>query len=89
MFISELLKEKGTDIWSVDVQAELKDTLRLMDEKNIGAVLVKDENKIAGGWSVSGILSIKLSSPRNIRSNSWRSISRGNSIDFNKTRGLC
>ena len=51
MFISELLKEKGSDVWSVDVGAGLRDALKFMAEKNIGAVLVKDGNKIAGIFS--------------------------------------
>ena len=51
MFISELLKEKGSDVWSVDVGAGLGDALKFMAEKNIGAVLVKDGNKIAGIFS--------------------------------------
>ena len=50
------LKEKGSDVWSVDLQTGLRDVLKFMDEKNIGAVLVKDENKIAGIFSERDLL---------------------------------
>jgi CBS domain-containing protein len=56
MSIKALLKEKGSDVWSVDLQTGLRDVLKFMDEKNIGAVLVKDENKIAGIFSERDLL---------------------------------
>lgn len=40
--------EKGNEIWSVPPDATLKETLRLMAEKDIGAVVVLDQGQVAG-----------------------------------------
>lgn len=40
--IRELLDSKGTDVWSVDPATKVFDALKLMAEKNIGALLVQD-----------------------------------------------
>ncbi len=49
--VSNLLKVKGKDVWTVQSGTQVKDTLRLMAEKNIGAVLVLDGAKIVGVFS--------------------------------------
>ncbi len=49
--VSNLLKGKGNDVWTVQSGTSIKDTLRLMAEKNIGAVLVLDGGKIIGVFS--------------------------------------
>ncbi len=49
--VKNLLKIKGTDVWSVPVTASVRETLKLMAEKNIGAVLVMEGEKIAGIFS--------------------------------------
>lgn len=46
--ISELLEEKGTQVWSVSPSASVLDALRLMVEKSIGAVLVMDQEQLLG-----------------------------------------
>lgn len=49
--VREMLRTKGHDVWSIGCDATVCDALRLMEEKNIGAVLVMD------GDSLGGILS--------------------------------
>lgn len=43
-----LLQTKGHDIWSIGPDARVYDALKLMDEKNIGALLVLNEGKCVG-----------------------------------------
>jgi CBS domain-containing protein len=45
---NDLLRSKGHDIWAVTPDATVLDALRLMAEKNIGAVLVMDGATLAG-----------------------------------------
>lgn len=49
--VKNLLKMKGNEVWSVSVTATVRETLKLMAEKNIGAVLVLDSGKIVGIFS--------------------------------------
>lgn len=49
--VKNLLKVKGTDVWTVPISATIKETLHLMAEKNIGAVLVLEDGKIIGIFS--------------------------------------
>lgn len=49
--VSELLKKKGNEVWSVRSENSVYDALKLMSEKNIGAVLVLDEESVAGIFS--------------------------------------
>lgn len=46
--VRDLLKAKGRDIWSVTPETTVYDTLRLMADKNIGAVLVLDGGQPVG-----------------------------------------
>lgn len=46
--VKEILKAKGYDIWSVAPDASVYDALKLMADKNIGAVLVIDAGKLVG-----------------------------------------
>ena len=46
--VRELLAEKGTKVWSVAPTATVLDALNVMVEKNIGAVLVMDEDRLVG-----------------------------------------
>jgi CBS domain-containing protein len=47
--VHDILRTKGTAVWSVSPDTTLYDALRLMAEKNIGAVLVLDEeSRVAG-----------------------------------------
>jgi CBS domain-containing protein len=49
--VAEILKVKGNTTWSVTPKHTIYDTLKLMAEKNLGAVLVVDNQKIAGIFS--------------------------------------
>lgn len=46
--ISDTLKEKGGNIFSVTPNTTVFDTIRLMVDKNIGAVLVMDGDRLEG-----------------------------------------
>lgn len=50
--VHDILRTKGTTVWSVTPDMTVHDALRLMAEKNIGAVLVLDE-----GGRIVGLLS--------------------------------
>jgi CBS domain-containing protein len=50
--VRSILREKGNEVHTVKPETTLRDILRLMKEKDIGAVLVLDDNKqIAGIFS--------------------------------------
>ncbi len=49
--VREILGKKGNKVWSVTSQETIFNTLKLMAEKNVGAVLVVDGEKIAGIFS--------------------------------------
>ena len=49
--IRQLLDTKGSDVWKITADANVFDALRLMAEKNVGALLVFDRNKIVGIFS--------------------------------------
>jgi len=46
--VSELLHEKGTDVWSVKPEDPVLKALNLMAEKDIGALLVMESGKLRG-----------------------------------------
>ncbi len=50
-FITQVLQAKGRDVWSVAPEAPVYDALRLMDEKNIGALLVLEGDRLVGVFS--------------------------------------
>ena len=47
----EVLEEKGSQIFSVSKNTTLLDALQIMNEKKIGAILVKDNDNIFGIWT--------------------------------------
>ncbi len=49
--VSDILKTKGSVIWSVSPQDTVLKTLKFMSEKNVGAVLVVEGDKIVGVFS--------------------------------------
>ena len=52
MFIvKQILNEKGQDVWAVPPDATIYEALELMAEKNIGAVLVMEDDALAGIFS--------------------------------------
>lgn len=44
----DILREKGTAVYSMSPNDTVYDALKLMAEKNVGALVVLDENRIAG-----------------------------------------
>jgi len=52
MSVRDILANKGHDIYSVSKDAKLREAISLLNEKNIGVVLVTDE-----GGKLAGILS--------------------------------
>lgn len=52
MFIvKQILNQKGRDVWSVPPDATIYEALELMAEKNIGAVLVMEDDALVGIFS--------------------------------------
>jgi len=49
--IRSALKNKGGDTWSVTPQSTILEALKLMAEKQIGAVLVMEDNRLVGVFS--------------------------------------
>ena len=49
--VDQLLREKGSDFWSVLPEATVFKALELMAEKNIGAVLVMEGEHLSGIFS--------------------------------------
>ena len=49
--VNQLLHVKGRDIWSVTPNTSVFDALKVMAERNIGAVLVMEGDKLAGIFS--------------------------------------
>lgn len=46
--VSDLLKTKGKDVWSIHPEASTLEALRMLAEKNIGALLVIDNDALVG-----------------------------------------
>lgn len=46
--VNDLLKIKGRTVWACDPHTSLLDALKLMAEKNVGALLVKEGERVAG-----------------------------------------
>lgn len=46
--ISEILNHKGTQVWSIAPEAMVFDAIQLMSDKNIGALLVTEGDKLIG-----------------------------------------
>ena len=51
IFVVDILKEKGYDFYKVLPQTITIEALRVMDEKNIGAILVVENGKLLGIFS--------------------------------------
>ena len=49
--VRQLLQSKGNDIWSVSPGTSVLDALKLMAEKNIGALLVLESGRLVGIFS--------------------------------------
>jgi CBS domain-containing protein len=51
IFVVDILKEKGYNFFKVSPETITIDALRVMDEKNIGAILVVENGKLLGIFS--------------------------------------
>jgi len=49
--VRDILQEKGREIWRVSPDTSVFDALKLMADRNIGALLVLDGEKLAGIFS--------------------------------------
>ncbi len=49
--VRQILKTKGNEIYTVPLDATVLDALKLMESKNIGAVLVMEGDKVKGLFS--------------------------------------
>lgn len=63
--VFDILNKKGGTIWSVGPQHTVTETLKLMADKNVGAVLVMDGKKIAGIFSERDF--VRFSAKGNVR----------------------
>jgi CBS domain-containing protein len=46
--VRHILEVKGTDVWSIGPNATVFDALRLMADKDVGALLVMEDDKVVG-----------------------------------------
>jgi CBS domain-containing protein len=46
--IREILNQKGNTVWSITPETTVLDAIRLMAEKNVGALLVTKESRLVG-----------------------------------------
>ena len=46
--VGDLLENKGHDVWSVSPEDSVFDTIKLMDEKHVGALAVVENDKLVG-----------------------------------------
>lgn len=46
--VSEILKDKGRQVWSIGPDSTVFDAVRLMADKDIGALLVMEGDRLAG-----------------------------------------
>jgi CBS domain-containing protein len=49
--VKDLVRTKGGDVWSVSPNTNVLDALRLMDEKDIGALIVTEKGALVGIFS--------------------------------------
>jgi CBS domain-containing protein len=49
--IKDVLRDKGQAVWTIDVNALVLDALKLMAEKEIGALMVMEDGRLAGVMS--------------------------------------
>ncbi len=50
-YVRQILKTKGNEIWSIAPQATVYEALQMMSEKDVGALLVVDEENLVGIFS--------------------------------------
>ena len=52
----EILKEKNREMVCISSDKTVRDAIRLMNDNNIGAILVKKEDQIVGIWTERDLL---------------------------------
>jgi CBS domain-containing protein len=50
-FITEILKAKGRDVWTVSPDSTVYDALQVMADKNVGALMVVENDDVVGVFS--------------------------------------
>jgi len=50
-FVTDVLKRKGRDVWTVSSDSTVYDALQEMADKNVGALMVVDGDKLVGVFS--------------------------------------
>lgn len=50
-YVSEILKSKNTEIWSISPDSSVYKALQCLADKNVGALLVLQENELVGIFS--------------------------------------
>jgi CBS domain-containing protein len=46
--VSQILKAKGKNVWTISPEARVFDALKLMAEKSVGALVVVDKDRVVG-----------------------------------------
>ena len=46
--VHHIIADKGRDVWSIDPDASVYDAIEVMAEKNVGALVVIENDKLAG-----------------------------------------
>ncbi len=49
--VKDILAAKGTDVWSISPDAQVYDAIKMLDEKNVGALVVLEGDKVVGIFS--------------------------------------
>jgi CBS domain-containing protein len=49
--VDQILQAKGRELWSIDPDASVYEALKLLAEKNIGALLVRNQEDLVGIFS--------------------------------------
>ena len=49
--IAQILKIKGSDVWSVSPEETVLDAIKVMADKGVGALVVKSDDKVVGIFS--------------------------------------
>ena len=50
-FVSEILKIKGQDVWTVSPESTVYDALQMMADKNVGALMICEDDNLVGIFS--------------------------------------
>ena len=86
--IAEIMEEKGAEIWSVEPDSSVFDTVRMMAEKRAGAILVMESGKLAGIISERDCARRIILEDKNSRSTPVSEIMTSNVITVSPERTL-